>query len=330
MTVIGREPEYKLLKLKIQKFMKDEANTTIYISGVPGSGKTHTLTTIFKDLSIDFIYTNAGRLKHKNSIYRTIFEILTCEKTKTQSYISSLHNHFENCSNSHILVIDEIDLLINKTQNILYNLFDLAYLDNSKVLLILISNTMNLPEQNFESKICSRIGRNRIDFKPYTHTQLKKILKVSENCIQETNNELISRRVASVCGDVRKALTLVDKVSDDKVISIIFSEMFEPLSVKFLPNLSKYQKLLLFVIYNTTDHKVESIYTIFKTYCNTSDIRNLDFYEFLNVLNKLKSYGIINYRNFKDKIALNLFVEDVEKSLKNDEFYDMWKLAFKK
>ncbi|KAK6089889.1 hypothetical protein P3W45_001092 [Vairimorpha bombi] len=323
MTVIGRENEYKLLKLKIQKFIKDETNTTIYISGVPGSGKTYTLTNIFIDLSIDFIYINAGHLKLKNSIYRTIFEKISCEKTKTQSYISSLHNHFEKCAGSHIIVIDEIDLLINKTQNILYNLFDLAYLDQSKVLLILISNTMNLPEQTFESKICSRIGKNRVDFKPYTHTQIKKILKASENFKEnDTNNELISRRVASVCGDMRKALNLVDKVSNDTVISNIFSEMFEPLSLKFLPNLSRYQKLLLFVVCNTTDHKVESIYKTFKTHCNAWNIRNLDFYEFISVLNKLKSYGIISYRNFKDKIGFNLFVEDVEKSLKNDKYFN--------
>ena len=46
-----------------------------------------------------------------------------------------------------LVLIDELDALITTKQTLLYNLFDWPNHQNSKLLLISIANTMDLPER---------------------------------------------------------------------------------------------------------------------------------------------------------------------------------------
>ena len=45
-----------------------------------------------------------------------------------------------------VVLIDELDALVTKKQTLLYNLFDWPCNQNSRLLIIAIANTMNLPE----------------------------------------------------------------------------------------------------------------------------------------------------------------------------------------
>jgi len=66
-----------------------------------------------------------------------------------------------------VVLIDELDALITTKQTLLYNLFDWPCYKDSKLLLISIANTMDLPER-LQQKITSRIGNNRLVYEPYT------------------------------------------------------------------------------------------------------------------------------------------------------------------
>ena len=66
-----------------------------------------------------------------------------------------------------VVLIDELDALITKKQTLLYNLFDWPCNQNSRLLVIAIANTMDLPER-LQSKIASRIGNNRLVYEPYS------------------------------------------------------------------------------------------------------------------------------------------------------------------
>ena len=46
-----------------------------------------------------------------------------------------------------VILIDELDALITKKQTLLYNLFDWPCHQNSRLLVIAIANTMDLPER---------------------------------------------------------------------------------------------------------------------------------------------------------------------------------------
>lgn len=63
-------------------------------------------------------------------------------------------------------MIDELDALVTKKQTLLYNLFDWPCHQHSRLLVIAIANTMDLPEK-LQSKIASRIGNNRLVYEPY-------------------------------------------------------------------------------------------------------------------------------------------------------------------
>lgn len=106
------------------------------------------------------------------------------------------------------MVVDEIDLLVNKSQNVLYNLFDWPNRPNSSLILIAIANTMDLPERTFNNKVVSRLGLHRIDFAPYTHSMLSDILikRFKDQVFQKDAIELCSRKVGAVSGDARQAI----------------------------------------------------------------------------------------------------------------------------
>ena len=74
-----------------------------------------------------------------------------------------------------VVLIDELDALLTQKQTLLYNLFDWPCHQNSRLLIIAIANTMDLPER-MQSKISSRIGNNRLVYEPYNLHQIKEIL----------------------------------------------------------------------------------------------------------------------------------------------------------
>lgn len=324
MSIKGREKEYKELKSYVTKFLKDGVSNSLYVSGVPGSGKTYTLKCILEELSVNFCYVNAAYLRQKISIYKEICETMSCKVPQKTSFLVSLREHLSYCKSSHIVIIDEVDLLIDRKQEILYNIFDLPHVENSKILLILISNTINLPEKMFESKICSRIGKNRLNFKPYTHVQINKILSDSE--LNKTNREIISRKIGSVSGDIRKAFSVLRKSQDkDENIAKAFETIYQPLSIRFLRLLSYYQKLLLFIIVEYKEDKYNGVFENHKVLCNTKDIEPLEWFEFEDVMNCLKKSKVISFSSNKQKVILNIFKEDLETALSKDDSYNSFR-----
>lgn len=108
-----------------------------------------------------------------------------------------------------VILIDELDALITKKQTLLYNLFNWPAYDNSKLIIIGIANTMDLPER-FLGKIRSRLGEQRLVYRPYNSEQIKIILesRLGEYSSVFSTDALryVSEKVASTSGDLRKAL----------------------------------------------------------------------------------------------------------------------------
>ncbi len=61
------------------------------------------------------------------------------------------------------MTIDELDLLMTKKQTILYTIFDWATHKNSGLIVIGISNTLNLPELMM-ARVTSRLGELLMNF----------------------------------------------------------------------------------------------------------------------------------------------------------------------
>jgi len=108
-----------------------------------------------------------------------------------------------------VILIDELDGLLTKRQTLLYNLFDWPCYQNSKLLVVAISNTMDLPER-MNPKISSRIGNNRLVYLPYNLDQIRTILQSRlqefQSIFEPKSLEFIARKISAYSGDIRRSL----------------------------------------------------------------------------------------------------------------------------
>lgn len=75
-----------------------------------------------------------------------------------------------------ILLVDELDIICNRKQDVVYNLFDWTARKGSRLVAITIANTMDLPERVLKLKVASRLGLTRITFQPYSFKQLQEVV----------------------------------------------------------------------------------------------------------------------------------------------------------
>lgn len=75
-----------------------------------------------------------------------------------------------------MIVIDEVDYLRTRNEEVLYNIFDWTQKSKSRLIIISISNTTHLPEL-LSPKVNSRMGNRRLVFTQYESHQIEKILK---------------------------------------------------------------------------------------------------------------------------------------------------------
>lgn len=193
-------------------------NKTIFVCGVPGTGKTATVRHVISRLEqllkrdssnfheFEAIYVNGQQLSAPEKIYTELLHKITnenCNPEKAQDKLERifLHNRDENMEESpptskrktprktkatksptdayKIVIVDELDLLYNeRKQSVFYSLFDWPTHSNSKMIFIAIANAMDLPERFMRGRIASRVGWNKLVFESYTSDCLEKILKV--------------------------------------------------------------------------------------------------------------------------------------------------------
>ena len=82
-----------------------------------------------------------------------------------------------------VLLLDELDLLCSKRQDVLYSLFDWTCRTSNasktgrrSLIILAVANTMDLPERVMHHRVASRLGLNRLAFAPYSHEQLAAIV----------------------------------------------------------------------------------------------------------------------------------------------------------
>ena len=85
--------------------------------------------------------------------------------TLGESSFVTLHMHYQLisviCS---IVLMDELDQLVTTKQEVVYNFFNWPTLVGSKLVVIAVANTMDLPERVMTGRVRSRLGLH--SFKP--------------------------------------------------------------------------------------------------------------------------------------------------------------------
>lgn len=229
---------------------------SIYISGTPGTGKTALLREICEEMrqslktlshETEIININCMTFQDPKQVYPHILAAVEQQQVKSFSVKESipyLENLFvPNIGNNarqnakpkgrreklFVLILDEIDQLLTRDQEVLYKLFEWPYMNGSRLVLIGIANALDLMERwlpRLKGKGCDP---ELLNFCPYKVPEIIEIIKDrlqsvsssnenenmecqrdpkrgSATIIQENAIALCARKIASTSGDLRKAL----------------------------------------------------------------------------------------------------------------------------
>ena len=244
---------------KIYNYIKQGLQTngnynSLYIAGMPGTGKTASVKTIINILESEVkeaqkkrndkalegngiipfrtLFLSGINYPNLSNVFKIIYRfIFNKEKDKMniKNYIFRLNSFFSqrkkynknktliDPTNSHILlIIDEVDILINTSQSLLYNIFNWTTYDYSRLIVITISNTLDLPNRLLP-KIQSRMGNNIIMFKPYNKDELRIIIQdrgIDLKLFSEDAIRLSCVKVAAINGDLRRVFHIFLKAKE--------------------------------------------------------------------------------------------------------------------
>jgi origin recognition complex subunit 1 len=164
--------------------------------------------------AFDYVEINGMETVDPAKVYSILCQKLLDKKVTGPQAATLLEKHFTSPSKKKrmcLLLVDELDQFMTKTQKILYNFFDWPNRPGSNLVAIAIANTMDLPERAMLNRISSRIGLSRINFEPYTHQQLNDIIRFrldGLDIFEDNALEMCSRKVSAISGDARRALDI--------------------------------------------------------------------------------------------------------------------------
>ncbi|CAH0550253.1 unnamed protein product [Brassicogethes aeneus] len=222
-----RENEYSDVKHFLEGKLLDGCGGCMYISGVPGTGKTATVTSVINTLTqnkklpkFNFVSINGMRLTEPRQSYVEILKQLnnkTVPWEQAQSILEDMFTKTKKKSAPVVMLIDELDILCTKRQDVVYNLLDWPTKAKNQLVVITIANTMDLPERLLMSRVTSRLGLTRLTFQAYTHKQLQEIVTkrlIGTNSFNSDAIQFVARKVASVSGDARRALDICRRAAE--------------------------------------------------------------------------------------------------------------------
>nr|XP_061791219.1 origin recognition complex subunit 1-like [Nerophis lumbriciformis] len=225
-----REQEFQDIYSFVESKIMDGTGGCMYISGVPGTGKTATVHEVIRCLqnaanineipSFHFIGINGMKMTDPHQAYVQILEKLTGQKATADHAASLLEKQFSSPAprtKTTVLMVDELDLLWTRKQNVMYNLFDWPTRRHSHLVVLAIANTMDLPERIMMNRVASRLGLTRMSFQPYGFKQLQQIIMSRLNKVkafEEDALQLVSRKVAALSGDARRCLDICRRATE--------------------------------------------------------------------------------------------------------------------
>ncbi len=233
-----REAERARVAAFVESAVCDEetgSGRCLYVSGIPGTGKTATVLDVMKSLRrraaagefprFRFAEINGLRLPSPAHVYSRLLEQLTGQRMGPTSAAAALDDLFDAAAAGGpgaapklhtVVLLDELDMLLSRSQKVLYNVFDWPARRNSRLSIIGVANTMDLPER-LHARIGSRLAGNRLVFAPYSRPQLEAIVRSRLEACPAFDDAAVlfaARRVANSSGDVRRCLELCRRAAE--------------------------------------------------------------------------------------------------------------------
>jgi len=323
-----REEQINGLASILVPALRGETPSNVLIYGKTGTGKTAVAKYVGKELEeagtedrkCSVIYINCEVVDTQYRILAHLARHFDKEIPMTGWPTDQVYSEFRNALDEEkkvvVIMLDEVDKLVRKGDDILYNLSRVnSDLIRSKVSIIGISNDLKFTEF-LDPRVKSSLGEDEIIFPPYDAEQIKDILEqraslsFSPGALQESVIPLCSAFAAQEHGDARKALDLLrisgelaersrsvvvseehvraarDKIEQDRVEEVI----------KTLPTQSK---LVLYSIVLLEEQGVRNIttsavYNMYKQLCPLVETDYLTHRRITDLIAELDMLGILH------------------------------------
>nr|CAD7455184.1 unnamed protein product [Timema tahoe] len=223
----GRQEQLAQLHEFLSSCLDHMMSGTLYVSGPPGTGKTACLVKImelpeFKNF-YKMVYVNCTSMRSSSCVYARITQelrIKTSGKTE-KDFLAALEKYLAASKKMILVVLDEIDQLDSRKQSVLYTIFEWPSKPNSRLVLIGIANALDLTDRILP-RLQARLDMKPrlLNFPPYSKQQIVDILahRLKESGASEVFSpvalQLLAGKVASVSGDVRRALDIARRVTE--------------------------------------------------------------------------------------------------------------------
>ncbi|KAJ8684152.1 hypothetical protein QAD02_019944 [Eretmocerus hayati] len=352
-----REEQFNEIYKFLHGRLSDGSGGCIYVSGVPGTGKTATVNEVIRCLrkqvakgelkEFQFVDINGMKLSEPKQSYVQIWKQIEGESKSWEESLRLLQKRFSKPTAKQgmtLMLVDELDLLCNKRQDVVYNLLDWPTKTNAKLVVVTIANTMDLPERILMGKVSSRMGLTRLTFPPYNHKQLEQIVisrLKGHDAFSGGSVELVARKVAAVSGDARRALdicrraTEVAERNERELVSMMdvklaLDEMIASPKIQAIRHCSEAEKMFLQAVcveVNRTGVEeviFKNVYYQMKPMCLMEGQEVPNSSEVLAICGRLVSYRLLTCdnprRDILQKILLNVSTDDVHFALQNTKF----------
>ncbi|KAK7205650.1 P-loop containing nucleoside triphosphate hydrolase protein [Myxozyma melibiosi] len=237
--LICRDTEREAITSFLTTHIDNATAASLYISGPPGTGKSALTAEVIHstcdgDKSVKVANINCVTITKPALVFAKIYEEITGSSIAEGEYgraADRLEEYFTRRKASRgqyrsiIITLDEMDYLITKDQDVLYQIFEWTRLPKSNLILIGIANALNLTSRFLPKLKARNFSPELLRFTPYTADQIAQVIKsrmenylatvedqsvrsMSEGLIHPAAIQLCARKTAANTGDLRKAFDI--------------------------------------------------------------------------------------------------------------------------
>nr|XP_020464826.1 origin recognition complex subunit 1 isoform X2 [Monopterus albus] len=350
-----REQEFQDIYSFVESRIIDGTGGCMYISGVPGTGKTATVHEVMRCLQraadedeippFHFIEINGMKMTDPHQAYVQVLQKLTGQKATADHAAALLEKRFDNPAprkETTVLLVDELDLLWTRKQNVMYNLFDWPTRRHARLVVLTIANTMDLPERIMINRVASRLGLTRMSFQPYSFKQLQQIIMSRLNkakAFEEDALQLVSRKVAALSGDARRCLDIcrrATEICEHSATGLVgmshvmeaLNEMFSSSYIMAIKCASVQEQLFLRAVIaefrrlGLEEATFQQVFVQHQALCRVEGLKPISVSEGLAVCQRLGACRLLllepSHLGVMQRIRLNVSQDDVLYALKAD------------
>ncbi|KAM6108002.1 cell division control protein 6 homolog [Pterocles gutturalis] len=237
----GRERETGVIREFLRDHVCGRRPGSLYVCGAPGTGKTACVSRILLDWQDELagskaIVLNCMSLRSPQSVFPTIAQRLGLPATPGREGLRRLEQRLTAPGPMVLVVLDELDQLESRGQDVLYTLFEWPRLPGSRLVLIGLANALDLPERSLVRLAAHPAGSPQLlRFPPYTREQLSTILRerlaqvAGDPVLDAAALQFCARKVSAVSGDARKALDVCRRAVEVVELEVRSQTLLKPL-----------------------------------------------------------------------------------------------------